>query len=91
MANIEHIRKRIAEISSSVKNVELSDIQWIVEHLGKNGYATSCKSNEHQYLFCVNGKRFGVCHHNPGNKQIKSCYVREFLGVMEDLGLHDDD
>jgi hypothetical protein len=41
MADLEHIRQKIAEISKQRKNVELSDIKWVVENLGRNGYATS--------------------------------------------------
>jgi len=89
MADLRHIRAKIAEIAQKEKNVELSEIQWVVNHLGENGYEVSTKKNGHQHLFRVNGKRFGVCHHNPGNKQIKACYVREFLDKMADLGLYE--
>lgn len=89
MADIRHIRARILDIAQRRKNVELQDIQWVVNHLGKNGYRVSSKSNQHQYLFRVNARRFGVCHHNPGSKQIKPCYVDEFLDAMADLDLYE--
>lgn len=89
MADIAHIREKVADIGQRRKNVELSEIEWVVIHLGKNGYEVSCRSNEHQHLFRVNGKRFGVCHHNLGNRQIKACYVDGFLDVMADLGLYE--
>jgi hypothetical protein len=90
MADIEHIRARIAEIAQRKKNVELAEIQWVINHLGTNGYEVSSRSNEHNTIFRINSLRFGVCHHNPGSKQIKACYVREFLDVMADLGLYEE-
>jgi len=91
MADLDHIRSRILEISKRTKNVQLSEIQWVVDHLGKNGYRTICKKNDHQHIFFVEGaKPFGVCHHNPGERQIKACYVKKFLEVMSDLGLYDE-
>jgi hypothetical protein len=89
MANLKQVREKIAEIAQREKNVELDEIQWVVKHLGENGYEVSVKSNDHQHLFRVNRIRFGVCHHNPGSKQIKPCYVREFLDTMADLGLYE--
>jgi hypothetical protein len=90
MAGLEHIRKKISEIAKRTKNVQLSEIQWVVDQLEKNGYRTACKKNDHQHVFSVNGKYFGVCHHNPGGKQIKACYVKKFLETMIDLELHDE-
>ena len=90
MADIKKIAARIGELAQRPKNVELSEIQWIVKHLGENGFSVSETSNNHQTMFSVNGRRFGVCHHNRGSKQIKACYVREFLEKMEDLGIHEE-
>lgn len=90
MADIVHIRKRIAEIGQRRKNVELSDIQWVVEHLGMNGYSVSQRSNDHATIFRVGKRQFSVCHHHRGGKQIKVCYVDEFLDVMEDLDLYEN-
>jgi hypothetical protein len=54
-------------------------------------FVDSCTSfDNHQTLLSVNGQRFGVCHHNRGSKQIKACYVKEFLDKMEDLGIHEE-
>jgi hypothetical protein len=90
MADISHIRKRISEIARRRKNVELSDIQWVVEHLGMNGHSVSQRSNNHATLFRIGTRQFSVCHHHRGSKQIKSCYVDEFLDVMEELGLYEN-
>ncbi len=89
MADLDHIRNQIADISRRIKNVQLSEIQWVVHQLAKNGYRTISKKNDHQHMFFVDGKFFGVCHHNPGEKQIKSCYVKKFLEVMSDLDLYE--
>ena len=90
MADLGHIRAKILEMSQRKKNVELSEIEWVVNNLKGIGYDVSVRINAHQHLFRVNGKRFGVCHHNPGGKQIKVCYVNEFLDRMADLDLYED-
>ena len=90
MADIKNIRARISEIAQRRKNVELAEIEWVVNNLGANGYTVSTKRNEHNTMFRVNERRFGVCHHNPGNKQIKVCYVKEFLEAMADLNIYED-
>ena len=89
MADIKKIVARIAELARSQSNVQLSDIQWIVNQLGENGYPVSERKNDHNTMFSVKGRRFGVCHHNRGSKQIKASYVREFLDAMSDLELYD--
>jgi hypothetical protein len=90
MADIKHVRARIAELAQRRKNVELSEIQWVVNNLGANGYEVSTKSNDHATHFRVGGIPFGVCHHHRGNKQLKKCYVDEFLDAMEQLGHYEN-
>jgi hypothetical protein len=90
MADISHIKKRIAEIAQGRKNVVLSDIQWVVEHLGRNGYSVSHRGNEHWIVFRIEKRQFTVCPHHKGSKQIKVCYVEEFLDAMEDLDLYEN-
>ena len=89
MADISHIKKRISEIAERRKNVELSDIQWVVENLGMNGYSVSQRSNDHATLFRIGKRQFSVCSHHRGGKQIKVCYVVEFLDIMEEFGLYE--
>jgi hypothetical protein len=31
-----------------------------------------------------------VCTHNPGSKQVKGCYVDDFLNAMMELGLYEE-
>jgi len=90
MADISHIKKRIAEIGQRRKNVELSDIQWVVDHLKINGHSVSQRSNDHATLFRIGDRQFSICHHHRGSKQIKVCYVDEFLDVMEELDLYEN-
>lgn len=90
MADISHIRKRIVEIAQRRNNVEISEIQWVVDHLGMNGYLVSHRSNDHATIFRIGKRAFSVCHHHRGSKQIKVCYVDEFLDVMEELDLYGD-
>jgi hypothetical protein len=90
MADISHIRKRIAEIAQRRKNVEISEIQWVVDNLGMNKFSVSSRSNDHATIFRIGNLQFSVCHHRRGSKQIKVCYVNEFLDVMEELGLYEN-
>ena len=89
MADLKRIKDRIAELAGRPKNVELSEIEWVVNHLGNNGYNVSIRKNDHSTIW-VNKRQFGVCHHNPGNKQIKACYVSEFLDAMADVGVYEN-
>ena len=99
MAKLEAI-ERIREIAERPKNVRLSDIEWVMNQLSSHGYTTSSRSNQHQALFSIQWKPsqseppksrlFGVCHHNPGGSQIKSCYVKQFLESMIDIGMYDE-
>jgi hypothetical protein len=90
MADIPHIKKRIGEMAQRRKNVVLSEIQWVVENLGKNGYSVSQRGNEHWIVFRVNKRQFALCPHHRGSKQIKVFYVDEFLDAMEDLDLYEN-
>ncbi len=90
MAELEQIKARIREIAGRRKNVTFSEIEWVVNQLGRNGYEVSSRKNDHQTLFRVANFRFGICFHNPGERQIKSYYVDRFLNVMIDLELYDE-
>ncbi len=90
MAELEQIKARIREIAGRRKNVTLAEIEWVVNQLGRNGYEVSSRNNGHQTLFRVSNHRFGICSHNPGGRQVKSCYVDRFLTVMIDLELYDE-
>jgi len=88
MAALSKIKARIAEIAQSPRNVALSDIQWIVDQLGSNGYRVAERfAGDHQRLFSINNHRFGICTHNRGSSQVKLCYVNEFIKVMIELEL----
>ena len=90
MAEINQIKDRIREIAGRRKNVKLSEIVWVVNQLSRVGYEVSSRNNGHQTLFRVENRRFGVCCHNPGERQVKPCYVDEFIDAMTDLELYDD-
>jgi hypothetical protein len=90
MADVKKIRETIAELAGRPKNVELSEIEWVVKHLGNNGHDISIRSNDHATMFRVGKRQFSVCHHNRGSKQIKACYVNEFLDAMADVGVYED-
>ena len=91
MANLEKVRERIKEIAGRRRNVKFSEIEWVVNQLGLNGFDTHSRNNGHQTIFSVGSRRFGVCSHNPGSGQIKPCYVDEFLNAMVELEIYEED
>lgn len=91
MADIKKIKAAIVELASRRQNVQLSEIEWVVNQLAGCGYQATSRSTNHQTLFNVDGRRFGVCGHHAGSKQVKKCYVDGFLAVMEELDLYEED
>jgi hypothetical protein len=89
MADLKQIEKRIRELAGRRRNVKLGEIEWVVKHLGLNGYDTGSRTNALQTIFWVGTLKFGVCSHNPGSKQVKACYVDEFIDAMIEIGLYD--
>jgi len=89
MAGLKQIKERIRELAGRRRNVRHSEIEWVVNQLRLNGYDTGSRTNGHQTLFRVGTRRFGVATHNPGSKQVKACYVDEFVDAMTDIGLYD--
>jgi hypothetical protein len=90
MADLKQIEERIRELAGRRRNVKLAEIEWVVNQLRLNGYDTGSRTNGHQTIFRVGTRRFGVCSHHPGSKQVKACYVDEFVDVMIDIGLYDE-
>lgn len=95
MAELGRIRERIRELAGRRKNVTLAEIEWVVNQLGRCGYQVSTRKTLYAHLYVVGsavaGKaRFAVCPHNKDAKQVKTCYVDEFLNAMVRLGLYED-
>ena len=91
MADLKKVKTVIQEIGrGSRKNVTADDIHWVVKQLGQNGHNVTERKTKESILFCVNGKRFGICDHNPGTKHIKRCYVDAFIDAMFDLDLYEN-
>jgi len=90
MASIEKIKAEIAQIAQRRKNTTSSDIEWVVNQLKQNGYAVRSRSLSDGVLYGVGSVRFSVCTHNPGNKQVKPCYVDAFLEAMIEIGMYED-
>lgn len=82
MAEFKRIQERIREIAGRKNNVKLSELEWVVNNLGANGYQTRSVRNEHQVLFTVDGTKFSACTHQRGGSQLKQCYVKAFLAAM---------
>jgi hypothetical protein len=91
MADLKRVKTVIQEIGcGGRKNVTADDIRWVVKHLGQNGYTVAERKTKESILFRINGRRFGICDHNPGSKHIKPCYVDEFINAMCDLDLYEN-
>jgi hypothetical protein len=91
MATIEKVKQTIAEIGQRRKNVTASEIEWVVNQLKANGYnVRDARKTRHGVLYGVESVRFQVCIHNPGTKQVKSCYVDDFVDAMTEIGLYED-
>lgn len=91
MATEEKIKGFILEIAGRPNNVTEDEIKWVVDQLAKLGRETLRDANDHQVMYSVDGEQFGVCTHHRGGKQIKRCYVRNFLAAMSRIGLYEDD
>jgi hypothetical protein len=88
MASADKIRARIREIANRQKNVTLSEIEWVMSHLGQFAKVTLLK-NVHAHLWTIDGETFTVCIHNRGSKQLKPVYVKSFLNAMVNTGWYE--
>jgi hypothetical protein len=91
MASIEKVRQVIADIAQRRKNVTASEIEWVMGQLKTNGLnVRDARKTRHGVLYAVDSVRFQICTHNPGSKQVRSCYVDDFVDAMTELGLYED-
>jgi hypothetical protein len=94
MASIASIKKEIAEIAQRRKNTTAAEIERIVNQLAGYGYSVTTrpmKKGGHGVIYSVDSRRFSVCTHNRGGKQLLCCYVNEFLNAMIDVGLYEEE
>lgn len=91
MADTEQVKDRIREIAQARKNVTIEDIEWVVNQL-RGTYVVSDRATKsgHGHLYRIGNRIFTVCVHHKGRKQIKPCYVDDFIDAMTDLGLYED-
>ena len=91
MASTEKVRETIADIAKRRKNVSASEIDWVVRQLKEHGFdVREPRRTRHGLLYGVGPLRFSVCTHHAGSKQVKACYVDEFVDAMVELGLYED-
>jgi hypothetical protein len=90
MADIEKVKRRIAEIAQKRNNVTDSEIEWVVNQLKLNGFKVrKPRKTTHGILYGINSVRFSICVHHSG-KQLKPAYVGVFLNAMIELGLYEE-
>ena len=90
MASIDKIKTEIAQIAGRRKNTTASEIDWIVTQLTDHGYPVRSRKTTHGVLYTVGASRFSVCVHKPGSKQVKPCYVDNFLEAMIEIGMYEE-
>ena len=86
----ERVRHVIQDIAQRRNNVTLSEIEWVMEKLSGT-YKVRRREARHGVLFGIGCQRFMVNNHNPGNKQVKSYSVDEFVNAMVELGLYEEE
>jgi hypothetical protein len=89
MADLDKIKKRLAEIAARPKNVTLPEIEWVIDQLSDHRFRVTKRDATHGKLFSVGSKRFMINHHNPGSSQVKAYSVKDFLDAMIELGLYE--
>jgi hypothetical protein len=91
MASIEKVQERISQIATRRKNTTADEIDWVVSHLAENGFNVRKRPTKggHGTLYAIESRKFHICTHNPGSKQVKPCYVDEFINAMIELGLYE--
>ena len=91
MSDLKKIKAKIKEIAGRRANVTLEEIVWVVSQLKEHGYETDSRpAGDHQTIFSVDSEIFGICTHHKGGRQLKRCYVKEFINAMIGLGLYED-
>lgn len=89
MANLEKVKGTIAEIGQSPRNITAAQIEWVVNQIEQHGFRVRRRKTPHGILYVVNSSKFSICTHHPGGKQIRPCYVYEFLRAMMEIGLYE--
>ena len=91
MASLERVREKISQIAQQRNNTVASEIEWVVNQLREHGFVVrEPRKTRHGILYGVETVRFGVCSHNRGSKNIKGCYVDDFINAMIELGLYEE-
>jgi len=84
----ERIRKRIAEIAESPKNVRFEDLVSLLDnHLAQLYANYNHRDSGSHHAFTVGNQTFTVV--KPHTGCIKRVYIEKFLDAMEELLLYD--
>lgn len=86
----DEIREAIRDVARHPHNVAFADIDRIFQNL-RPFYTHSKKTKrKHSWLFEIGDQTFSVSDHNKGRRQVKACYVDNFIDAMINLGLYED-
>jgi hypothetical protein len=85
----ERLRKAIGDIAERRNNVTIDEILAVINTLGPN-LTVKVRQTKHGVLVRIQDQIFHLCTHHRGSKQLKTCYVDEFLDAMAELGLFED-
>lgn len=87
----DRVRKRIADIASSPKNVRFDELETLldnhVRHLFPAGRYNHHNPGGSHHAFTVGDQTFTVPR--PTSGCVKEVYVKKFLNAMEELGLYE--
>ena len=84
------LRAIIADVARRPKQVTAAEIQRIMNMLSEF-HPTGSRKARHGYLYTVATERFMVNTHTPGDAQVKSYSVQDFLSAMETLGWYEEE
>ena len=90
MEQEERLRLDILEISQSRRNVTNDDMLRVLNRLATIVPVT-IRDTGHGLMVTLPNAILRICTHHKGSKQIKVCYVNNFLDAMRELGFFEDE
>jgi hypothetical protein len=86
--DVDRIKARVADLAKSPKNVRFEELETLLDsHIGHLFGNYSHRDRGSHHAFTLGDKTFNIKKPNAGC--VNKVYVRQFLNVMEELGLYD--